>query len=86
MKDWLIGAKGGAKAPCRMRKKTKLSRSVASPQSKVETVNITTAPSNTVRREKRPASQPLTGVATAVAIMLKVTTKAISSVVADSAP
>ena len=44
------------------------------------------ATSNSQRREKRAASQPETGVATAVATMLRVMIGAISSVVADSAP
>lgn len=52
----------------------------------VATVNPLTQPTMTRRRPKRATSQPVMGVATAVARMLKVITQEISSAVADKAP
>ena len=52
----------------------------------VETAKPPTPPSMTLRRPKRAASQPVIGVTTAVARILKVMTQAIWSRVAESEP
>ena len=83
---WLSGTRGAPNAPWKIRATTSSSRDGASPQASDATVNPLTPQSRIVRRENRAASQPVIGVATAVAMMLKVTTRAIWSVVADSAP
>jgi hypothetical protein len=53
---------------------------------KEDTVNPVTDQIRTFLLPNRAVNQPVIGVPTAVAIMLKVTISAISSVVADSAP
>ena len=59
---------------------------MAVPQRKDETVKPITAHTSVFLLPNLVLSQPVIGVATAVAIILKVMIKAISSVVADSAP
>ena len=59
---------------------------MAVPQRNEEIVKPTTDHINVFLRPKRVLNQPVIGVATAVAIILKVIMRAISSVVAESAP
>ena len=52
-KDWLMGARGAANTPCKIRDRIKVSRLVASPHSRVATVKQAIEMSNIKRREKR---------------------------------
>ena len=77
---------GAPSAPCRTRHRIRVSSESAEPHRKVVTVKARTDQVMVSRRPKRAASQPVMGVATAVARMLKVIAQAISSWVADMAP
>ena len=80
------GTSGAPKAPCSTRQPTRASIEPAKPQAKVAMVKPATQAVHSSRQPKRSASQPASGVATAVATRLAVTTQAIWSCVADSAP
>ena len=80
------GITGAPNPPCRTRQNTSDSSESAAPQKNVVTVNRNTDQLIVSRRPKRAASQPVIGVHTAVARMLKVIAQAISSWVADMVP
>ena len=80
------GTSGAPAPPCRMRHSTSPSSDCAIPHNSVATVNHPTDHTITRLLPKRDTSQPVIGVTTAVARMLKVITHATSSWVADSAP
>ena len=80
------GMTGAPSAPCRTRHRIRVSSESAEPHRKVVTVKARTDQVMVSRRPKRAASQPVIGVATAVARMLKVMAQAISSWVADMVP
>jgi hypothetical protein len=84
--DCVSGVDGAPQAPCMMRQKTKVSKELDRPHMRVAAVNPVMLTIITLRIPKRDASQPDIGVAMAVAKMLKVTTQAISSAVADIVP
>jgi hypothetical protein len=69
-----------------MRKNTSSPSESASPQPSDAAPNAATPARQTARCPNRETSQPASGVATAVATMFAVTTQAIWSCVADSAP
>ena len=80
------GTSGAPAAPCTMRQKMSSSSEFAAPHMKVAMPKNRAAAIMTWRWPKRSASQPVIGVATAVATILKVITQDTSSWVADSAP
>ena len=80
------GTSGAPAAPCRMRQKISSSSEFEAPHMKVEMVKNSADQIMMSRWPKRSASQPVAGVATAVATMLKVITQDTSSWVADMAP
>ena len=80
------GTIGAPAPPWRMRQNTSISSDCAMPHSSVASVNRPIDQTITRLVPKRDTSQPVIGVTTAVARMLKVITQAISSWVADSAP
>ena len=80
------GITGAPSAPCRMRQVTSASSESDRPHIRVVTVKQNTDQIIVSRRPKRAASQPVIGVMTAVARMLKVIAQAISSWVADMVP
>ena len=84
--DWPSGTSGAPAAPCTIRQKISSSSVRDAPHMKVETVKMVADQIMMVRWLKRSASQPVAGVATAVATMLKVITHDTSSWVADMAP
>ena len=77
---------GAPMAPCITRNTSKDSRLVVIPQATVAAVKPTTDPNISRRQPNFEASQPVSGVAAAVATRLSVSTHAIWSCVADSAP
>ena len=80
------GITGAPSAPCRTRHRISVSSESARPHIRVVSVKASTDQIMVSRRPKRAASQPVIGVATAVARMLKVMAQAISSWVADMVP
>ena len=80
------GITGAPKAPCSTRHRISVSSEFDAPHMKVAAVNSSTDQVMVSRRPKRAASQPVIGVMTAVARMLKVIAQAISSWVADMVP
>ena len=85
-KVWPSGTSGAPAAPCTMRQKISSSSEFEAPHMKVEMAKNSAAQIMVWRWPKRSASQPVAGVATAVATMLNVMTHDTSSWVADSAP
>ena len=84
--DCASGTVGAPMAPCTMRQKTRLSSDGAKPHISVETMKPATHVHMVLRRPKRATSQPVIGVAMAMARILKVTIQETSSGVADMAP
>jgi hypothetical protein len=80
------GTSGAPKAPCSTRQPTSASIEPARPQAAVATAKPATQSVHSSRQPRRAASQPASGVITAVATRLAVTTQAICSELADSAP
>jgi hypothetical protein len=76
---WPIGMISAPNRPCPMRKMTSAARLLASPHKSEHIVKPPTALNMTPRQPSRLASQPVVGVAMAVATRLSVTTQAISS-------
>jgi len=74
---WESGTSGAPNSPCKVRHRISSGSEVARPHSTVLTVKPNIAASSRRLRPKRPASQPVGGVAIAVATMLKVSTQAI---------
>ena len=74
---WPRGCRGAPKTPCRMRNRISASKEFAMPQSAVAMVNPITVPTSRLRQPSRAASQPVIGVAIAVATKLKVMVQAI---------
>ena len=83
---WPIGKIGAPKAPCTTRKTSSHSSVSTMPQAIEAAVKPATEQIISVRQPSLAASQPVRGVATAVATRLKVSTQEIWSCVADSAP
>ena len=83
---WPSGSSGAPDAPCMNRQNTRASSDCDSPHIKVEAEKPTRLQNCTGPRPKRPTSQPVIGVHTAVARMLNVTVQEISSCVAAIAP
>ena len=81
-----MGTSGAPEAPCSVRQATSASMEPARPQAAEATVKPATHATHSRRAPKRAASQPVSGVITAVATRLEVITQAIWSGVADSAP
>ena len=80
------GITGAPMPPCKILQKTSVSSESEAPQAQVAAVNPRMDHVMTVRRPKRETSQPVIGVTTAVARMLKVMAQAISSAVAPMVP
>jgi hypothetical protein len=74
---WDSGTSGAPSKPWQVRHRISSGNEVASPHSTVLIVNPSTAPTSRRLRPRRAASQPVGGVAIAVATMLKVSTQAI---------
>ena len=83
---WPIGMIGAPNAPCATRARIRVSRLLAKPHSSEVTVKPSTVKNIRLRQPTRLASQPVIGVATAVATRLSVITQEISSCVADRLP
>ena len=83
---WPSGSSGAPEAPCTVRQNTSVSSDWDRPHISVAAEKDTRLQNCTGPRPKRPTSQPVIGVNTAVARMLKVTVQEISSWVADMAP
>ena len=83
---WPIGKIGAPKAPCTTRSASSASSELTRPHSIEVVVNPTADSTISVRQPSRAASQPVSGVAIAVATRLKVSTQEICSWVADNAP
>ena len=81
-----IGMIGAPNAPCATRNMISVSRLPAIPHRIEDAVKPSTVENIRVRQPRRAASQPVIGVATAVATRLSVMTQEISSWVADSVP
>ncbi len=81
-----IGKIGAPNAPCRMRSASSDSSVSTSPHSMEAAVNPATETTISVRQPSFAASQPVSGVAIAVATRLKVRTQEICSCVAESVP
>ena len=73
--DWEIGVRGEPKADCSTRQKTSSPSEVAKPHITVAAVNPAMPQIIARRRPKRLAIQPASGMVTAVAIRLAVTTQ-----------
>ena len=80
------GTTGAPTPPWTMRHSTSISSDCDSPHIKVASEKLRMPHTITVLLPKRATSQPVIGVTTAVARMLKVMAQAISSWVADIAP
>ena len=80
------GTTGAPVPPWTIRHSTSISSDCAIPHSKVASVKQAIEQTMTRFEPKRATSQPVIGVTTAVARMLKVIAQAISSWVADIAP
>jgi hypothetical protein len=74
---WDSGTSGAPNRPWQLRHRISSGSEVASPHRSVLTVKPQTAPTSRRLRPSRAASQPVGGVAIAVATMLKVSTQAI---------
>src|SRR5262245_26202214 len=83
---WPSGMMGAPKQPWAMRAKIKVSRLPARPHSRDDTVKPSTVKNIRLRQPSRLDSQPVIGVATAVATRLSVITHEISSCVAERLP
>ena len=83
---WPIGKIGAPNAPCTTRSASSASSESTRPHSIEATVKPVTEQAIRVRQPSVAASQPVSGVAMAVATRLKVSTHEICSWVADSAP
>ena len=83
---WPSGMIGAPKAPCPTRARIRVSRLPAKPHSNEVTVKPSTVKNIRLRQPTRLDSQPVIGVATAVATRLSVITQEISSCVADRLP
>src|SRR6266550_9364403 len=83
---WPSGMIGAPNAPCATRAKIRVSRLLATPHNSEVTVKPSTVKNIRLRQPSRLASQPVIGVATAVATRFSVITQAISSWVADRVP
>ena len=83
---WDSGTSGAPNRPWQVRHRISSGKDDASPHSTVLTVNPSTAPTSRRLRPSRAASQPVGGVAIAVATMLKVSTQAIWSMLAERSP
>src|SRR5688500_1713573 len=81
-----IGTSGAPAAPWTARQNTSVSIEPARPEAAEAAANAPTHPKHRRRAPKRAASQPVSGVITAVATRLEVMTQAIWSGVAESAP
>src|SRR5436190_11371121 len=83
---WPIGMIGAPNIPWATRARMSVSKLLAIPHRKEETVNPSTVPNIRLRQPSRLDSQPVIGVATAVATRFSVITQEISSCVADRVP
>ena len=83
---WPIGMIGAPNAPCATRARIRVSRLLAKPHSSEVAVKPSTVKNIRLRQPTLLASQPVIGVATAVATRLSVITQEISSCVADRLP
>ena len=83
---WPSGMIGAPNAPCATRARISASRLPAMPHSREVTVKPITVKNIRLRQPSRLASQPVIGVATAVATRFSVITQEISSWVADRLP
>ncbi len=83
---WPSGMIGAPNAPCATRARISVSRLPAKPHSSEVMVKPSTVKNIRLRQPSRLASQPVIGVATAVATRLSVITQEISSCVADRLP
>ena len=81
-----MGMIGAPNSPCATRARIRVSRLLARPHRNEATVKPSTVPNMRLRQPKRLDSQPVMGVATAVATRFKVMTQAISSWVVDNVP
>ncbi len=80
------GTSGAPNSPWQVRQRISSGSELENPQSTVLTVNPPTAQTSRRLRPRRAASQPVGGVAIAVATMLKVSTQAIWSIEAERSP
>ncbi len=83
---WESGTSGAPNRPWQVRHRISSGKEPARPHMTVLAVKPATAPSSRRLRPSRPASQPVGGVAIAVATMLKVRTQAIWSIEAERSP
>ena len=83
---WPIGMIGAPNRPWATRARISVSRLLAIPHRKEETVKPSTVKNIRLRQPSRLASQPVIGVATAVATRFSVITQEISSCVAEKVP
>ena len=81
-----IGMIGAPNRPWAMRARISVSRLLAIPHRKEETVKPSTVKNIVLRQPSRLASHPVIGVAMAVATRFSVTTQEISSCVAEKVP
>ncbi len=83
---WESGTSGAPNMPWQVRQRISSGSEEARPHKSVLTVKPITAPTSRRLRPRRAASQPVGGVAIAVATMLKVRTHAIWSIEAERSP